>query len=456
MDRPDPRVDPNNQVILPIATAISDLFGKDRSVSVRVQVRDEKDIPAATEAIKAYFRDAHNTPENQQEDVDVFSMNQITQAKSESAQTFSLLLVGMAILSLAVGGIGIMNVMLVSVTERTREVGVRLAIGARQWDIVQQFLIEAVALSLSGGLICLLFCKPAWNPQFNRRHMRYDKVRKAPFCTLFPSPGHWRLMDVSGSMQAQDMKPNRLEASKAAARAFVEEQPEGVRIGVVSFSDNAAIVQAPTDDRSSVLAAINRLLPQRATAIGRGLLTSLDAILGEGTEERAFGPSQQFQSWLPRGSSPYQGRPTPVPTPTPNWTPVPKGTYSPAIIVLLSDGENNQFPPPLDIIDQVVDRGVRVFTVGLGSQEGIVLSNHGRSMRTRLDEQTLKKIAGQTDGQYFLASNEEDLRTIYANLGSQLVFRTEQQEITAELAAIAILLLLCAGALSLLWFNRVL
>ncbi len=153
LDRPDPRVDPNNQVILPIATAISDLFGKDRSVSVRVRVDDEKNIAAVTESIKQYFRQAHDTPENQQEDVDIFSMNQITQAQSESAQTFNLLLVGMAIVSLVVGGIGIMNVMLVSVTERTREVGVRLAIGARRWDIVQQFLIEAVTLSLSGGLI---------------------------------------------------------------------------------------------------------------------------------------------------------------------------------------------------------------------------------------------------------------------------------------------------------------
>jgi ABC-type antimicrobial peptide transport system permease subunit len=153
LDISDPRVDPNNQVILPIATAVSDLFGKDRSVSVRGRVRDEKEIAAATEAIKKYFREAHNTPEDQQEDVEIFSLSQVTQAQSESAQTFALLLVGMAIVSLAVGGIGIMNVMLVSVTERTREIGVRLAVGARRWDIVQQFLIEAVVLSLSGGLL---------------------------------------------------------------------------------------------------------------------------------------------------------------------------------------------------------------------------------------------------------------------------------------------------------------
>ena len=153
LDRPDPRVDPNNIVILPIATAVSDLFGADRSVSVRVRVQDEGKIAAATDAIKTYFRRAHDTPDTSTGDVDVFSLNQITQAQSESAQTFSLLVIGMAVVSLIVGGIGIMNVMMVSVTERTREIGVRLAVGARQWDIVQQFLIEAVALSLSGGLL---------------------------------------------------------------------------------------------------------------------------------------------------------------------------------------------------------------------------------------------------------------------------------------------------------------
>ncbi|CAG0946601.1 Macrolide export ATP-binding/permease protein MacB [Anaerolineae bacterium] len=153
LDRPDPRVDPNNIVVLPIATAVNDLFGRDRSVAVRVRVQNEKDISATTIAILAYFRQKHDTPENQQEDVQVTSLSQITQAQSESAQTFSLLVIGMAIVSLIVGGIGIMNVMMVSVTERTREIGVRLAIGARQWDIVQQFLIEAVALSLSGGVL---------------------------------------------------------------------------------------------------------------------------------------------------------------------------------------------------------------------------------------------------------------------------------------------------------------
>jgi Ca-activated chloride channel family protein len=248
--------------------------------------------------------------------------------------------------------------------------------------------------------------------------------------------------DVSGSMMADDMKPTRMEAAKAAARAFVDKQPPGVLIGVVSFSDNASIIQTPTDDKTAVLAAINRLQPQRATAIGRGLLASIDAIYAPGNEEATFG--QRFQRGFPQI--------TPTPTPTP--TPVPKGQFEPAIIVLLSDGENNVFPPPLQVVDQLVNRGIRVYTVGVGTPAGTILHVEGRSVRVRLDETTLKEIAQQTDGQYYNAANESDLRTIYENLATRLVVRSEKQEITFALTAVAGLLSLIAGFLSLLWFNR--
>ncbi len=248
-------------------------------------------------------------------------------------------------------------------------------------------------------------------------------------------------MDVSGSMMADDLKPTRMEAAKAAARAFVDKQPPGVLIGVVSFSDNASIIQAPTDDKTAVLAAINRLEPQRATAIGRGLLTSLDAIYANANAEAEAGLAPR----LPPGVEP---------TPTPSPTPVPKGTYEPAIIVLLTDGENNQFPAPMQIINQVVDRGIRVYTVGIGSVQGTILHIQGRSIRVRLDETTLKQIADATDGQYYNASNTNDLRTIYENLSTHLVLRAQKQEITFALTSVAALLSLIAGFLSLLWFNR--
>jgi Ca-activated chloride channel family protein len=243
-------------------------------------------------------------------------------------------------------------------------------------------------------------------------------------------------IDVSGSMQADDLQPTRMEAAKAAARSFVEKQPQGVRIGVVSFTDNAFIVQAPTTDREAVLAAINRLQPQRGTAVGRGLLSALDAIF-----------EQNLSGALDVGPN---TRVTPAPTPVP----LPRGQYVPAIVVLLTDGESNTGPDPVEIAKQAALRGVRVYTVGVGSAEGTVLHIQGRSVRTRLDEASLKKIADLTDGQYYNASNEGDLQTIYDNLGSQTVLRTEKTEITYMFTGAAIIMSLFAGILSLLWFNR--
>jgi len=241
-------------------------------------------------------------------------------------------------------------------------------------------------------------------------------------------------MDVSGSMRADDLKPNRIEAAKSAARSFVEKQPSGVRVGVVSFSDNAFLVQAPTDDREAVLAAINRLTPQRGTAIGRALLTSVDAIFEEANAEG--------------------GQPSSASDPTPTPTPVPQGVYEPAIIVLLTDGESNQGPRPLDVVDQVAARGVRVYTVGVGTAEGTVLHIQGRSIRTRLDEEMLKRVASATDGIYYNATNEKDLVAIYDSLSTHLVFKKEQTEITAIFTGVAVAFLLVGGCLSLLWFNR--
>jgi Ca-activated chloride channel family protein len=133
---------------------------------------------------------------------------------------------------------------------------------------------------------------------------------------------------------------------------------------------------------------------------------------------------------------------------------VPRGEYSPAIVILLSDGESNVGPPPLEIVNQAEDRGVRVFTVGVGSPEGIVLNAGGRNVRVRLDEAVLKKIAERTDGRYFKADTEESLKDVYENLSTRLVFKAERTEVTAAFTGAAIVLLLIAGTLSLLWFNR--
>jgi len=250
--------------------------------------------------------------------------------------------------------------------------------------------------------------------------------------------------DVSGSMRAEDMKPNRLEAAKVAARAFVAKQPPNVRLGVVAFSDNAAIVQAPTTDREAILSAIERLQPQRGTAIGRGILTSLDALVDTPLQLAAPAP--------PFPGSRFEALSFPTPTPTP--TPLPRGEYAPAVVILLSDGESNVGPPPLQVVQQAEDRGVRVFTVGLGSPAGVVISAGGRNVRVRLDEAVLKSIAERTNGRYFSAETEEDLKSVYENLSTRLVFKTERTELTAAFTAVAMILLLIAGTLSMWWFNR--
>lgn len=249
-------------------------------------------------------------------------------------------------------------------------------------------------------------------------------------------------IDVSGSMRATDIKPDRITAAKEAAKAFVEKQGDSVKIGVVSFASDASIVQAPTLDHDLVIAAIDRLRLQRATAIGRAVLTSLDAIWeDEGSE------GDQPSAVLTQPQNPNAPQ-------TPAKTAVPGAAKASASIILLTDGQNNQFPPPLAIIDQAITRGIRVYTVGVGTPAGAVLSLEGRSIRTALDETTLKQIAEDTDAQYFLATSDADLKKVYENLSTELVLRTQKTEVTALFTLVAAVFSIVASALSLLWFNR--
>jgi len=244
-------------------------------------------------------------------------------------------------------------------------------------------------------------------------------------------------LDISGSMRAEDMQPNRLEAAKAAARAFVEKQPKNVRIGIVAFSTTSALVQAPTKDREQVLSAINRLATQRGTAVGNGILTSLRAIFEESDSDMSLSLFDSF------------GEPESLPDA------VEPGSYNNAVVVLLSDGQSNRGPDPLDMADRAAMLGVRIYTVGLGSPEGVVMNFWGRSIRVRLDEEALKGIARKTDGSYFKADNETDLRTIYETLSTKFVSQREKTEITAFFTAAAALIMFAGVLLSLLWFRRI-
>lgn len=257
-------------------------------------------------------------------------------------------------------------------------------------------------------------------------------------------------LDVSGSMRADDVKPTRLAAAQAAARAFVKETPKSTRIGVVAFAGSAALVQAPTHNREDVFAAIEQLQLQNATAVGSGILASLKAIF----------PDQDFELKVPGplragagGSRPLAPLGAPAKS---EQKPVPPGSYKSAVIILLTDGQTTTGPDPVDAARLAAERGVRVFTVGVGTPDGQILTGEGWSIRVRLDEDALKVIADLTRGEYFFAGNAPDLKKIYEGLNSKLVMEKKETEITAFFTGVAALVALVAAGLSLLWFNRLL
>ena len=143
---------------------------------------------------------------------------------------------------------------------------------------------------------------------------------------------------------------------------------------------------------------------------------------------------------------------TPVPTATP--TAVPQGVYTPAEIVLLSDGENNESPNPLAAAQTAAERGVRIYTIGIGSPNGTNLHINGFTVHTQLDEDLLKQIAQVTNGEYYYASSEQDLQKVYDSLTPQVVVKAEKTEITSIFAGAGIFVLLLGGVFSLLWFGR--
>jgi Ca-activated chloride channel family protein len=254
--------------------------------------------------------------------------------------------------------------------------------------------------------------------------------------------------DVSGSMAADDLKPTRMEAAKAAARDFVQRQPPSVQIGVVAFSDSGFAVQEPTNDQEAILASINRLTPERGTSLANGILASLNTIAASAA---STGQALQIDSSLTPTSLPTAATPSAQPA---FGTPVPEGTYTSAVIVLLTDGENNESPDPLAAAQTAADRGVRIYSVGIGSAAGTTLHINGFTVHTQLDEAMLQQISQLTAGDYYNAENEQDLRTIYENLAPQLVIKPEKTEVTSIFAGASIFVLLIGGTFSLLWLSR--
>jgi len=256
-------------------------------------------------------------------------------------------------------------------------------------------------------------------------------------------------MDISGSMRAVDVEPNRLSASQAAAKAFVAELPSSVRVGVVSFAATASVVQMPTHNREDIIAAIDRFQLQRATAIGSGIIVSLATIFPEaGIDVSSLIYGRDAPRGVPLGEARKAEKP--------EFKPVPPGSYRSAAIVLLTDGQRTTGPDSLEAARMAADRGVRVFTVGFGTKGGETIGFGGWSMRVRLDEETLKAIAKVTQGEYFYAGTARDLKKVYESLNSRFVLEKKDLEISALFAAAAAVTALASAALSLLWFNRIL
>ena len=267
-------------------------------------------------------------------------------------------------------------------------------------------------------------------------------------------------IDVSGSMCSADVAPSRLQAAEAAAASFIERQGPTTQIGIVAFSSFAELVQPPTTDVETLLEALGSLATGRRTAIGSGILASIDAI------------AEIDPSVAPSITDTRPGIPP---------TPVPKGAYVPDVVVLLTDGQNNTGPLPLDAAQQAADRGVRVYTIGFGTPDGGPLDPTCASQflgrepgaafggvpqggfgggapggtvggfRRGIDDVTLQQVADLTGGSYHPASSAAELDSVFASLPTSLITKHEVTEVGFVFVALGALLAALAVVLGRLW-----
>lgn len=237
------------------------------------------------------------------------------------------------------------------------------------------------------------------------------------------------VMDISGSMAANDLQPNRLSAAKQAAQDFVGNLPSNAKVGLISFNTAARVDASLTNDHSIVLKAIRNLNYGGGTAIGEGLEAALKQI--------------SLQSDQP-SNTPSSS------TATPN-----QPVQVPSVVVLLSDGKSNAGVSPALATSEAKSQNIRVFTVGIGDRSATPMLNGRFNPDAGLDEATLKSMATETGGQYFYAAETKELRDIYNSLSSQLSWVTEQTEVTALVTALGTVLMMIAGFLSMRWFHQV-
>lgn len=241
-------------------------------------------------------------------------------------------------------------------------------------------------------------------------------------------------MDTSGSMEATDVSPDRLTAAREAAETFLNQTPEELRVGLVTFDSQAQTLSRPTAEHAQVVEALDFLEPGGGTAMGDGL-------------------QQAVETSQPQEEEPDSGE-TPAQDPA-DEEDAPAEEGIPAAVILLSDGTNTTgAAEPIQVATQAQGLGIPVFTVALGTPDGIVETPTGQSVPVPPDEETLRQVAQETGGEFFASTSGSDLIQVYEELGSQIGFVEEQQEITVAFVAGALALLLAGGALSMLWFRR--
>jgi Ca-activated chloride channel family protein len=251
------------------------------------------------------------------------------------------------------------------------------------------------------------------------------------------------VVDVSGSMEADDVKPTRLDAARDAAGRFLDRLPARFQVGLVIFSSQAETLVPPTTDRTAVRDALASLRADGSTAMGDGLSSALDAIVAA---------RQANGSAAGAGGGGGAGGGTPDPGGAgPGGTDPGVGTGSPAVTLLLSDGANMAGVNPLDQAERARELNVPVYTIALGTPDG-VLQRQDPLGRPRIqpvppDPDTLARIAETTNARFFQAPTSRNLNQVYESLGSHIGFRTEEREVTVAFAAAALILLAAAGAL---------
>lgn len=222
-------------------------------------------------------------------------------------------------------------------------------------------------------------------------------------------------VDVSLSMMARDVSPSRFEAAKAAAKKFIGELPARFNVGVVAFAGNANLVAAPSDDRTAAIASLDQLALAKRTAIGEAVFTSLQAVRSFDAEARQDPP--------------------------------------PAHIILLSDGDNTTGRTVQEAIDASRVSQIPVSTIAFGTPYGTV-DIEGETTSVSVNKETLRALADSTEGKAYEAADADQLREVYANIGTSLGFETEHRDVAARYIGIALLFALAAGGASLAWFSR--